>query len=321
MIRGETELQVDAWDGEVEAYSMNLSGEKYQVGSIHYRDYERKRQLRVPYFRTMKGEEYRLGKVTGAFQIIDHYTALEPLIHNGFVPQFVHPFRGNTLQTTLFSHPELQLPDFINWDSFGADADSLHLGVMVTSSLRPGRGLSYVGGLFRVICTNGLMSKILGCGYLATNHRNYQTSKIEEWSSRLVEDIWPNQLSDPQLYPKVPTSSLSWGIDQLNGLSRDVQLNLPSFAIEPLQNLQRLPNWAFPLLAGQLERLQSSQQELNIFDLLNALTNLVYHGDETRGPHTRSMMRLESYFSSLIDIVEIGSFLSGAGDFQRLSLE
>ena len=320
-VRAEERVTVEAIQGGVPIYSISSDAKRTQVGTVQYRDYD-DRRLRVPvmYPEGSADKPHSLGHASGRFELVDHYTVLEPLLAMGFVPRLLKHFRGNAEMVAVMANPDITVPDTLNWDQGlypnGNAKGKLEYAVRVWSNLHVGSGIRATVGFLRVVCQNGLVAVALGMGHRMMSHGNFNQETFRNWV--VVKNDEAKGLDSGSQYTALPGKVLAWPLRALDAVIADPMAveRYPKFAAEPLKQLSnRLPAWGMPALRDQLELAQAADQVAPV-DLLNILTNAA--NLDPRADDGRSWQmyrRMDPLFHSLYDLVEIGAFEVGSSGF------
>jgi hypothetical protein len=314
----ETKLTVDAFEGGIPLTTINGDGQPIRAGRIVYRDYERDRNVRTLHFHSEDGQIYNLGHTSPQHKVTNPYDFVKPLLDAGFEPRMHHPFNGGAGLFATFAHPGVEFPDVIGWDSdqHGGSENGMNLAVAARLDIRPGYNFRFIAGIFRQICTNGLITKWLGLGEYKLLGANQGQPSVEDWIEgrfREIEDFSMERKS---------TKALGWPVSALQDLFDENLENplemvgqQPAFVRTPLRTMARLPKYARTSLLSNLETLQG-EKDMCQLDILNAITNTAIRRGED-GPRTRWQVyhNLEGTHGALSTLVEAGAFRAGVEGF------
>lgn len=163
----------------------NVDQEIVALGLIKSRIYEGE-DVQRNFFINQSGKEYSMGPTTDRFEFIPHTAVLEPLLSEGYKIEKINSLRGGLSQMTILTPAEPRhWDDPIDWDyEFWADndrsEDGLNESIVVQSSLLPGHGYKIDRGFFRLVCTNGMVAKVLDMGSVSANHANFNPKTLAD---------------------------------------------------------------------------------------------------------------------------------------------
>ena len=251
-------------------------------------------------------DEYSLGPTTDQFNFVDHANVLEPLISRGYQLRTTKFSKGGLkLWALLTPQSPLEIPDPISWDEgIWRTGDSLLEAVLVTSSIGPGMGIAYRFGWFRVVCTNGLISEILGLGAGKYTHSNWSAGGVENFleANRLETNI------NPVLGTKGGIKRTGEILDALDDKEKRESM-LPAPIHKTLQPLTRMPNWYREDLREQFGYLyDQGPNEVTSLDILNAVTSPLNYRNEVQGES-----RNRQFFSTerlVVPLAQLIAFMS-----------
>lgn len=300
----EQELTVPAFSGTREILTLDDQGETQVIGDLEYRDYEDDRRSRTMFFHPRGEDEraYRLGGVTGRYQIIDHAEVLSPLVDAGFHLRQALYSRGGARMTAFMAVDVLAADgvwdDPFNWDGLEGTSPLL-FGLAVHNDIRPGHAVKVTAGYFRIVCTNGLMVRSFGLGNLVMNHLVFSGHELAEW----VKGI---PYKGPDSFPRVPTKTLAAPIDWITQYtSEDGPQGLHRLVQDPVSRVVGGMNAAgAEELVTHLESLRSNEDSYSIADLVNCITNI-------GRTQPRIYRRLDVMADQLATLVELGGIRDG----------
>lgn len=326
------EFKVDALQASRPFYTINpATGKREMLGRLGYTDYDKDNRLRVMVFRPKvqggiaraveAGDEedggsavpkdYNLGLARGSFRIIDHAEVLSPFTELGFQISKMNYLRGGTRAMATLKHPDVRIKDPIAWDLEQFETvpakRELFFSIGIWMDARAQHGIHAAAGFFRLICTNGLISSVLGMGSLNITHRRWSVNRLQEWAEQRLELV--SGRSGGSEFPTMSTKALGWGAGAIRNLvdKPDELETLPSLARGPLTQLSRMaPDKSLLALADQLDDLRKGEKEFGGLDVLNAITNA---GRVSNG--NGLALRQERLTSSVMNLVQLGAFRAG----------
>ncbi len=275
-----------------------------QIGTVQSRIYEGENVVRHA-FTTEDGHEVVLGATRTAFQNLDYAEILDPLLEMGFIiTKFYLVRRGINLITYLEpGEDRALLKDPTSWDrGYWTDRypNRKNLGglremISVTASLKPGRGFHFDYGLYRLICTNGMVAKILGFPTLHFNHANFNPEALRSMNGTDVPGLFSGK------------SHIEVGNKAGVQLFKNFMVNmeeagpppLPFYLREEISVLTRLPTWFSQALILSLELyLANGPSKFTLIDLMNAVTNPISMSPEHDGAAGRVVLKTNSIMKS-----------------------
>lgn len=314
---------------------LDQSGQEVSLGAISTRSYEcegltRYAMVKNPGTENEKLSDVGIGKHNMAL-FMNHAEAQRPMFDLGFTLADISIGRGGADIYTLWEYPDGQLPtitDPITWDvqSWGPDRARyagmpLKPGVILSGTLRSGRGYTWSSAVLRLICTNGL-TRWQGSGVLMkANGSNFE----------------PKSLADALF--KVPTETrpvIGRNIGNLRGVSRTIGLlndffvnttdptersamieRTPAVLTDTLSALDRAPSWMVTGIIDQLNLFYSNtSRDMAELDAQNVVTNAINfprfgpRNAEVEAPThsaSRAFRMSSSITQSLVDLVGIYS--------------
>ena len=265
--------------------------EKQQVGTVVSRIYEGEsvqRHLFFPAEGVAQKEVYSLGPTTTGFKFVDFTEAIEPFIEAGTL-MTSRLWRGGTCyQALLRMNDYSSIEDPIKWDKeiWSRNSHKLWDILELKASIKPGRGISVTRGFFRVICENGLISKILGMGHWNFSHLNFNAQDIISGASGGHTEI-------PQIM--IGNKQGARRFSELITPEREVP-DIPYHLETSLNVLDRLPKWYIEDVRDQIGLFieNSTHDKMGPLDLLNILTTPFNMSERTDGSVARLSTKLES---------------------------
>jgi len=265
--------------------------EKERVGTVVSRIYEGEsvqRHLFFPAEGVAQKEVYSLGPTTTGFQFVDFTEAIEPFIEAGTL-MTSRLWRGGTCYQALLRMDDYHaIKDPIQWDRelWNRKSNKLWDILELRASIKPGRGISVTRGFFRVVCENGLISKILGMGHWRFSHLNFNADEIISGASGGHTEIPPIMVGN-----KAGAARFSQLIDTEHEVEQ-----MPYHLETSLNVLDRLPKWYKEDVQEQIGLFiqNSSHDRMGPLDLLNILTTPFNMGERTDGSVARLSTKLES---------------------------
>lgn len=256
-----------------------------------------------------EGRSYDLGQFSRR-HVIDNRDLLHPLTSLDWKIESVESNRGGARMAAIVRHPDIKIDDFIDWDlaAIGAkpaDAREMHAAIMIRGSAKRGTSYVYTAGLFRMVCTNGLISSMLDLGQLTIPHSQVDRDGLAE---KVIQQFHPDHLRarygqnswSQRVYPM---ESLSWLLRHLKTfLAEGSKYHMPAFLAEPTNALMVPYNKSEKTaMITQLEALQGSAlPTFSVLDLLNLITNV--------SGKLKAMMRLEATISNLTAMADIAEW-------------
>ena len=297
----ELTVDVQAYQGGRSVISLDSEGRPSKIGTIIYKDYE-DRSVRGAWFESdLDGKSHPLGAASNSFQLLSHYDTVQPLLELGYEPRLIQHARGGS-SFMAFMTLDTQIPDPIAWDKFALENPGrppLQLAVRIRSDLRKGHGTSLSLGYFRLVCMNGMVSKIMDLGSLRLNHIHYSIDVIKDF-------LGTNPISDPQSLPQGDVRVLPQVIRYLDTEAEQIP-ELPRLLQHPVKQLTDLSGVVKTQLKTELEMLHASQSTFSKFDLLNSITNLAHATRTTWSIYSD----VDTLTGNLLDAVELAGVQTG----------
>lgn len=313
----EQKITVEGFDGNLPFRSFDGDLNYEVIGNLGYRDYDG-RSVRTMSFLPASEQEKESPKVfnlghrgrpSDEFKYVDHVDMIQPLVDIGFIPSMTHNKRGGVGLFSTFTHDDYSFENTIGWDlsmfgSEGEAASGMKLAIGIKFDGRLNKPITYTAGFFRVICTNGLITKYLNLGFMKQSPQNFDPFAVSGFAQQVLENSGFDS-------PAFPTRALGWGI---NTIMRTVEdegylATLPDFARAPVNTLvERTPKWYRQSFVGQLQAAYNSdQQALTMTDMVNAVTNAANAKEDGA---SRIYFSMETLIKALINVIAIGAFKS-----------
>jgi len=307
----ERTIRVSALRGSVPYYGLSKEGKRVLQGRVGYTDYDKDKALRTMLFqtpRTATQEEktYSLGIAKGTFQVIDPAMVLRPLLNLGFQIRTTSGLRGGSRSFTSLTHPKLVFEDVIDWDldqyAEAPKSKKLFFSIGAWIDARASSGIHLAGGFFREVCTNGLISMLMGLGKVQFSHKRWNQARLVDWAQTELELAGHG---DPAKFPQTSSKALKWVTEilQYSVEAPERIAQLPEIAQVPIRQLTKIiPDGARLELAAQFSILGRARKSFSPLDQLNALTNAA------KRSHGAGMaMRQERVFHSLVELTQLGA--------------
>lgn len=284
-------------------YSIDPLGYKVEVGAIEASTFEGEGLQRLQ-FHDLDGKGYSLGHATDKWQIVDHFEVLNPFIQQGWTVAKLGTTRGGMVQFTQLKPPTpLVFSDIVSWDldlwqERGYRGDlNVQESLIIISSVKPKKALSFRQGWFRSVCTNGMVSEVFGLGSLRMSHSTYSFERLAEWIrlTRVKITVVGETLAGPyigtkhgadklisvidrHLLPVAPIDSDDESDEDDNIIDLEPTNKLvPLFVQKELKLLERQPKWYLEGLKSQLLMMVDKKisDDIHAFDMVNCVTSPV----------------------------------------------
>lgn len=312
-VMSEVSAKVDSFTGHRPVFSVNQDGSPLPIGNVRYTDYENDRHIRGIWFESdLDGKPHSLGAATSRFQVLSHYDVVKPFLDNGFQVRSVMHASGGATFMAFLSNPDVTFPDPIDWDLYSGAVASLselrglplEQSVRIRSDLRRGNGVSVDVGFFRLICTNGLVARVMDLGHANYNHVTFDPENVEVF---IGETILPT----PDSLPSAPSALLR---DVREFLGADDPGVLPRLLRDPVSGIQSSSSSATTLaLIDELGEIEDRRERFSHLDLVNAVTNT-----KLAARTEWSVYRdLDSVMRNLTDLVELAAVRQGEWGFTK----
>lgn len=304
-----------------DVHHYTTTGQVVTLGQIISRNYKGE-QAQRHYFHSAKGEEgkpktYRLGVSTHQFKFVDHTVALDPLINRGYTIKDTVISRGGIHMYSVLERPDaVPINDPIDWDlqywhgqsgsGLQRVARELRESVVVFSAIRPGKGIKYHRGWFRMICSNGLVAELLRLGSAKLNHANWSGPSIlnglklsEAFGEVQVGPYVGSQRGVTRLarlieslitLPETEAETTDPEDGTVSASVEELIRDLPLFIQDEVRPFLAMPIWFRQALADQFYTMAANireTQKVSALDVINAVTNPInlerFHAAE---PHS-----------------------------------
>ena len=252
-----------------------------------------------------RSKSYPMGIDHRNLSVIDHQPLLAPMLDEGWDVASIRTLRGGSKIAATFTHPEVTVADNITYDGLN-DGRPQHVSIVVMAE--PKKGLSYqlMGGLFRLVCTNGLVAKALDLGSIRGSGTARLTPeslsvKVRQFSNTVIAKA---QGERPDYRLSTLTKS---GIEWMTTLTtpREDGRAAPDFIRTNFESLTRhFTAQQMGEFGEQLHMFLDSTDDLTILVLLNMITNV--------RQDIRVASTLDSRLTAFRNLVEIGDYIRGA---------
>lgn len=250
----------------------------------------------------LNGKSYELGNFRQV-GVLDHGPLFRPFLADGWQVKSHKTLRGGARIATELVHPDFVIDDTITWDltSRGGhlveqEKPSMHPSVLILADVRKGNQVDMTAGLHRLVCTNGLVAKVLDLGDLQFSHvlsADAATLKVSNFSQELLE----NQRWNDLRYTEYHGSSIRTVAEWLSVPSAVPSLVRPALETIGLWNSARREE-----LAALLSQIDDG---FTVVDLLNAITNV--------DQGIRTQWNLDRFATSMRDLVELAQWVGPRG--------
>lgn len=327
-----------------EIHFYNKDGEKKLLGTVIV-DTVEEEGLRRQYFepaadnpfkqQTNEEKAYNLGFGSGELRVIDPATSLEPLLEKGWTITDQMAHRGGTELVTVLTKPEIQWDDPIKYDQARWLATDVHgkefvstvrACITVTHNLHIGHcPATYMGGLFRLLCSNLAEAEILGLPSFRYFHNTWDISKAEAKLEELGYGMsnLPGLPTGPMIAPvsllgKI-RSALSLYRDELQGFKPKTDTIVPKqFSVF---NPVKMPDWSLNNFIGELNELEKAygpDDMVNAFDILNCYTNAInWHNQTVRKIDRGTWSAIRNSSDVVTAITEIANLIKFVSFFEE----
>lgn len=309
---------------------LNKDGQIENLGSVVQRVYEGEDVQRLVFASNREEKEFRLGASRETENIfVNHVEPMQVLHDHGYEQRDTVLAMGGTELFTVWENPNGQtFEDPLTWDNDIwshrielPGTGNLTESIIQRGSIRPGRGISFQRGFFRMICSNGLVSEVLGLGKVRFNAGNWSPSSLEEeLFGESVEVLAREHMMGDRLGSRYSVNRFSGLLDTLQTVEdQDEYLaTLPKFVRPMVSPFSRSPKWYLDELKGQADLFYASGlKDVHELDVANMMTNAmnrprfgkVKEGEErvTRSPNfiVENMNSLTKAASSLIGVYSL----------------
>lgn len=287
-------------------------GQTKKIGDVVSRVYEGENVMRHTFQNASSGLEYRLGvgsEVPAAF--INLREPMKVMLDAGWEVKDLHLARGGIEHAITWENPNAEpLEDPILWDrdewQFQVDRGlptTLTEGIVQRGSIRPGHGINFQHGYFRLVCTNGLTGELFGSSVRVTP-RNWDAAS-------LAEDLFGAPVARSNDHVLGGIVGNRQGVrrfaETLNRLATDDDYveSLPRYVQEVVAPFSRVPQWYLSELQNQATVfVENGPQDAREIDISNMLTNAMnLHRftplAEGEDRQSRSLVRMHRNMNSL----------------------
>lgn len=304
--------QVDARTGRQRIFSYTSGGDLMEIGQVRYRDYEGNRAVRHLVLESkLSGREHSLGAASSGFRSFSHSDVLDPFLKAGFEVRKALHARGGASLIAILGNPTRTWQDVISWDKAVGVGDSdaengLELSVRIHSDLRRGHGVRADLGFYRLICSNGLIAKILDLGSLRTSHRGFALDQVNSFIQSKVKS--------PEELPTAPSECMEEILPLLDRLDdEEFVLSQPRLLRTPMKALSSgLSKATTSALRQQLSDMTQSKEDYSVLDLLNAQTNLATTARTPWSVYSET----DTAVKALVDLTELVGVKQGVRTFE-----
>lgn len=334
-----THRTVNVRSNQQDVTSLNQAGDEYLLGKISIETYGQGEVRRIifkpsetnPWATASKHEQgYVLGTGSSHLSFINPADVQRPFFELGYELTDQIAWKGGLQMRTFFKNPERETSDLFTHDhAFWAQtfrqteetSQSVFEGIKVDTNLILGRmAASVARGLWRSICSNGLIASVLGLPSFNLRHTDWAEDRLEnELASLKLDEALPLDLfqkglinySDLQAVMHLSTRF----IDELN---QEGGLSHPMKALEGYLTSFSPNRLKTPILKGYLQQLQLlantyPEQPVSAGALVNAYTNAVnedrVHRSSDRGAWT-ALDRMDSVLQTTVSLAQISSIFS-----------
>lgn len=318
---------------DVHAY--NTDGGVMTLGQVVTRNYRGESAQRHAFRSVENGKLYKLGVTTNNFKFIDHTSALDPLVNRGYKLKDTVYSRGGIHMYAVLERPDAaEINDPIDWDiQYWHDVHGeglkrvprqLKESVVVYSSVKPGKGMRYNRGWFRMVCSNGLIAEILRLGATKLNHINWAATTVVD-KLRLTDRIESLDMG-PVAGSRRGAQKFADLLDSFVGLPDEAEQDpedgtvsasvaealddLPFFVRDEMSSLLQMPTWFRQSLAGQTRAMadgKAKNGKIFALEVINAVTNPINleRFGTTESPRSvlRPLMRATSLTSATMKMI------------------
>lgn len=265
-------------------------GKTCSLGNVISRTYKNEDVQKFT-FESTRGEDntsYMLGTSREHdIAFINHVEPMQVMVDNGYIKRDMVLAMGGTELYTIWDNPNGQkFNDPILWDKkmWAHREDIVGVGELTESiiqrgSIRPGRGISFRRGFFRMICTNGLVSEVLGLGKVRFNPGNWSAKNLQDaLFGRDVVTIAQEHIMGERLGSNHAVQQFGKLMKNLRKSSSDERTefvsSLPRFVRPMVSTFARVPKWYLGEIEKQTDMFGASGlQDIHELDVANILTN------------------------------------------------
>lgn len=235
-------------------------------------------------------QPYEFGFGSGSLTVINPADFQKPLLDSGWqIRDQYQGFGGSALNTTYIL-PDRAYDDPYHFDRelWGerGDLNSLHVAVQMETNIRPGHmAVRITPGLFRLVCTNGLIARVMGLGSFELKHaeglNNFSTEELIARVHGMTADFG----SLPQGAYLGSARTLAKANDVLKrfydetfvnkNVSPAMELLGKSFAVFSAKGYNAINSGMTKGFIDMMDRVVSQGRDVYAIDVLNAYTSAV----------------------------------------------
>lgn len=269
-----------------------------------------------------------LGKGSGAMQYLDFAEAQEPLIEMGMTMSDLYVSRAGADMVATYTMQDAAEEDPWAWDRqlWGerGKVNSIYPGVTLRMTLAPGRvAAHYQAGLYRLICTNGLVGTIVQGWDMRVRHVDWDIKRVMGELSSLDPRSAMRSVLGAQT-PIATANGMQKVVDVLNRY-RTAQTDAKSGGgTLPVQwqvfkqeftafNPTTTPSWAFDNFMTFLDALVQEERDVTTLDIANAYTGAVNRRSLVEGDDRGrfwGMMPVEQVVKSTSSLARLATIFS-----------
>lgn len=278
-----------------------------RVNNMKYKNPTGGSSLTDKAFTATTGKTYSM-KLGRDSRILSPDMVLNPLLEQGWEVATHTAIRGGLSFITTLTMPDYDQPDFITWDheiypDLTTEQLVLKPSLQVMADLQKSSIYQVTAGLYRLICTNGLVAQALNLGHMTFNHTNFNFRDLQ---GNFQGSVIAHRLEHITLQ-KYPVKSLQHVAHLLEVVSnKDESANsLPALLANPAKQLvQDMSSASRGLMVNQLELIaQAEIPEITILDILNLITNAsrnirVLHSLDSTTQAFQQMLDLFNYMDA-----------------------
>lgn len=248
---------------------------------------------------------YVLGYGSGSLNFVNPSDVQELILDMGFEIDKQYAFKGGTQMQTLFRHPKIEFPDAFDYDldfwkkiyeGRGRELkQGMYAGATLETNVQPGRVAARISfGIYRLICTNGMVGEMLGIKSVDVKHGGFSEKLVKEAMHKRFGYI------DGEVAPTGPSVTTAYNLKKAFSVLNDYQNARreakenktdidPRFMIMEQDFRQFSPNvvknWAFDGYIEQLQMLTDNVEDAT------PITGLHLVNAYTSGVNAHQMMR------------------------------
>lgn len=293
------------------------------VGQAISRTYQGE-NLSANFYISSKGQKETTFKPSSdEFHFVDHYDAVAPLINDlGYQVKRSSISRGGAVFEATLVHPDApEIDDTILWDRSIWDEQLRRLlesgmkfamqeMIHLVSEIDFKRAIRYTKGVWRPVCTNGMMALILGYPKFSLNHKNFSRDlllgkvksakpiigKPDDFAA--LNGKFIGTVEGVQRYADfIKHSLLTEGSSDDEEAGLNPLVKIPTFIEDAIKPMERLPGWYLTGFANQLEVLAgaSHNREVYALDVINAITSPLSLDRRDQAAKPKEQQKVRSY--------------------------